>query len=222
MQTASLTLRAAKREDSDRLLAFYKDNPDRFLLPRPSGEFETAIERGQFFVIVNDAEEIVAASGVFDYEADQPFVELAETSVSKSIRGFGLQSVFFKVRIASVIVYQGPSVGITTAIDGRNKVSLQSAVLQGFEPWTRPLPAAYSNCQMCPSKNSQRACCCDFYLLPISNARNAVSNLLDETGSGVLMLKNKNGDTIKLRCECAILTGDVREALGSFVAGETW
>jgi len=75
---------------------------------------------------------------------------------------------------------------------------------------------------MCPSKNSQRACCCDFYLLPISKARDAVSNLLDETGSGVLMLKNKNGDTIKLRCECAILTGDLRKALGSFVAGETW
>ena len=78
---------------------------------------------------MNDTEEIVAASGVFDYEADQLFVELAETSVSKSI---------------------------------------------------------------------------------------------DETGSGVLMLKNKHGDTIKLRCECAILTGDLRKALGSFVAGETW
>jgi hypothetical protein len=36
------------------------------------------------------------------------------------------------------------------------------------------------------------------------------------------MLKNKNGDTIKLRCECAILTGDLRKALGSFVAGEIW
>jgi len=222
VQLASLTLRAAKLEDSGKLLAFYKGHPDQFLLPRPWGEFETAIERGQFFLIVNDEEEIVAASGVFDYEENQPFVELAETFVSNSVRGYGLQSIFFKVRIASVIVYQGPSVRITTAVDNRNTFSLRTTIREGFEPWTRPIRAAYSNCDLCPSKNAQRACCCDFYLLPVSKARNAVSGLLDETGSGILKLKNNKGHTIELRYECTILMGELRKTLDSFAAGDTW
>ena len=222
MQVASLTLKAAKHEDSERLLAFYEGHPDQFLLPRPWGEFETAIERGQFFMIVNDEEEILAASGIFDYEENQPFVELAETYVSMNVRGYGLQSIFFKVRIASVIVYQGPSVWITTAVDNGNDISLQTTIREGFEPWISPIPAAYANCQVCPSKNTQRACCCDFYLLPVSKARSAVRSLLDETGSGVLKLKNKKGHSIELTCECTILKGELRKMLGDFVAGYTW
>lgn len=221
MQPAKLTLRVARREEADRLLAFYKKNPDRFLLPRPFGDFQTAIDRGQFFVIA-DGDEIVAASGVFDYEANQPFVELAETFVSQSIRGFGLQGVFFKVRIASVIVYQSPSVGITTAVDSQNKASRNTTVGQGFEIWTTPVTAAHSSCLTCPNKSTERVCCCDFYLLPVDKARDAVSNLLVETASEFIMLSNKNGDEIELRCECAILTGELREVLAGFVAGETW
>lgn len=221
MQRARLILRAARREEAAQLLAFYKGNPNRFLLPRPSGEFETAIDRGQFFVVA-DGEEIVAASGVFDYTENQPFVELAETFVAQSVRGFGLQSVFFKIRIASVILYQGPSVGITTAVDGQNSVSLQTTDRQGFEPWTTPIAAAYSSCPKCPNKSNERACCCDFYLLPVNKARDAVSNLLEETASGSITLKNRSGDLIEVRCECAVLTGEQREALSDFVAGETW
>ena len=221
MHNAKLILRAARHEEADQLLAFYKGNPDRFLLPRPFGEFETAIDRGQFFVVA-DGEEIVAASGVFDYTEDQPFVELAETFVSKSFRGFGLQSVFFKVRIASVIVYQGTSVGITTAVDGQNKHSLETTDRQGFEAWTTPIAAAYSSCPSCPNQNPERTCCCDFYLLPVDKAKNAVSNLLDESASGSITLKNKSGATIEVRCECAVLTGELRKALRGFVDGETW
>ena len=92
MQVAKLILRAAKTGETDRLLAFYEKNPDRFLLPRPFSEFKTAIDRGQFFV-VTDGEDIIAASGVFDYSEDEPFVELAETFVAAEFRGFGLQSV---------------------------------------------------------------------------------------------------------------------------------
>lgn len=221
MQDARLTLRAARRDEADKLLAFYKGNPDRFLLPRPFDEFKTAIDRGQFFVVV-DGEEIVAASGVFDYAEDQPFVELAETFVSRSVRGFGLQSVFFEVRIASVILYQGPLVGITAAVDSQNRHSLKTTDRQGFEPWDTPIAAAHSSCPKCPNKSPKRTCCCDFYLLPVNKAKDAVSNLLDESASGSITLKNKSGDTIEVRCECAVLTGELRKALRGFVDGETW
>ena len=221
MQRAKLTLRPARPDEAEKLLAFYKGNPDRFLLPRPFDEFRTAIDRGQFLVLV-DGEEIVAASGVFDYAENLPFVELAETFVSQSIRGFGLQSVFFNVRIASVILYQGPSVRITTAVDSRNGHSLKTTDRQGFEPWTTPIAAVHSSCPKCPNKTPERTCCCDFYLLPVNKARDAVSSLLDETMSGSITLKNKGGGTIEVRCECAILAGELRKALRGFVDGETW
>ena len=166
MQEASLKLRAAKHEEAERLLAFYQANRDPFLLPRPFQEFTKSIERGLFFVVVDDEEEIVAASGVFDYGNDRPFVELAETFVAPRVRGFGIQRIFFKLRIASVVLFQGPSVGITTAVDGRNQRSLATALGQGFEGWATPIEEAYASCPACPHMSTERRCCCDFYVGP--------------------------------------------------------
>ncbi len=221
MHDANLILRAARREEADRLLAFYEKNPDRFLLPRPFEEFAASIARGQFFVVV-EGEEIQAASGVFDYAKDLPFVELAETYVSPSLRGVGLQGIFFRLRIASVIVYQGPSIGITTAVDGQNEFSLKTTSAQGFEKWSAPIAEAYLSCHSCPNKTEGRVCCCDFYVLPVIKAREAVARILAETESGSLSLENKRGVTRRLDCACSILAGEHREALAEFASGKTW
>lgn len=221
MQIAHLILRAAMREEADRLLAFYESNPDRFLLPRPSREFAASVDRGQFFVITHN-EEIIAASGVFDYAGALPFVELAETFVSPDFRGFGIQSVFFKIRIASVILYQGPSVGITTAIDKGNEPSVRTMRQQGFGVWTAPNPEVYTSCETCPNKSTKGSCCCDFYLLPVDKAREAVRDLLEQTAPGFATLDNRKGESINLKCECTLLMGEQRQALIGFAAGEVW
>jgi hypothetical protein len=221
LHNATLTLRAAKRSEADRLLAFYEANPNPFLLPRPFKEFSTAIERGQFFV-VTDGEEIVAASGIFDYGDEQPYVELAETFVAPAARGFGIQRIFFMLRIGSVVLFQGPSVTITTAVDGRNPRSLANAAGQGFERWSDPISEAYASCPTCPNRSEQPRCCCDFYRLPIVKAREAVRALLDATTAASVQLQHSSGATLKLVCDCPITAGEQRLALEDFALGTVW
>lgn len=221
MQAASLVVRAAKRGQADRLLAFYQANNARFVIPRPFEEFTRAIQRGQFFVVM-DGEEIVAASGVFDYSEEAPFVELADTLVAQPVQGFGLQRLFFRLRFAAVVISQGPSIGITTAVDPENARSLRTTLEQGFQPWKQPIPEAYKTCPSCPNQKGSRVCCCDFFLLPIPRAVEAVRDLLAESNAGIITLHSRDGGTLELDCDCAILRGEHRAALHDFVEGATW
>lgn len=115
MKATGGRLRVAGLDEADRVLAFYRKNSHRFLLPRPERDFQKAVKRGNF-LLVEIGGKIVAASGIFDYSDGEPYVELAETSVTGAVQGHGLQALFFRHRIASVAVSQGPSVTITTAV----------------------------------------------------------------------------------------------------------
>ena len=77
----------------------------------------------------------MAASGIFDYSDDTPYVELAETSVAPEVQGYGLQALFIRHRTAKVVVSQGPSVTITTAINPGNDISIRNARKVGFQSW---------------------------------------------------------------------------------------
>jgi hypothetical protein len=222
LHVASLILQAANRAQADRLTAFYQANNAQFVIPRPYEEFSRAIERGQFFVVTDRNEEIVAASGVFDYSDDAPFVEMADTLVAKHAQGFGLQRLFFRLRIASIVVTQGPSIGITTAVDPANHRSLQTTLEQGFQLWATPIGEAYKSCPNCPNKAEHRACCCDFYLLPSAKAVEAVRTLLEESNTGLITLASRDRRALELNASCAVLQGEHRAALHEFVAGATW
>lgn len=138
-------LRVARLEEADRVLAFYNQNSHRFLLPRPEAQFQNAVARGNF-LLVEVGGKIVAASGIFDHSDAEPYVELAETSVMEAFQGQGIQSLFFRHRIASVVISQGPSVTITTAVDPGNEFSVRNANKVGFQAWGNPIPEAYQSC----------------------------------------------------------------------------
>lgn len=61
-----LTLRTAIEGDKDSLFNLYKNQNEKFLLPRPENEFTAAIHRRHYFLI-EENNQILAASGVFDY-----------------------------------------------------------------------------------------------------------------------------------------------------------
>src|ERR1035441_1581908 len=88
-------LRVARPEETKRLLAFYEGNRHRFFLPRPEGEFEKAVQRGNY-LLVEIADRLVAVSGIFDYADGLRYVELAETSVAAEAQGYRLQAAFFR------------------------------------------------------------------------------------------------------------------------------
>jgi hypothetical protein len=195
----------------------------RFLLPRPDSEFKRAIERGNF-LLVEIGDRLVAASGIFDYSDDARHVELAETSVAGEVQGHGLQALFFRHRIATVVASQGPSVMITTAVDPRNVISVENARRAGFQPWLKPVPEAYLSCPLCPNRpaaSAGRKCCCDFLYLPIEKAREAVSIALQESESGVLALTRKTPGLL-LSSECHLVMGPFREMLREFADGGAW
>ncbi|HBK56655.1 MAG TPA: hypothetical protein DDZ76_10315 [Xanthomonadales bacterium] len=220
-----LVLRPARAAEGQRVVDFYKRHRDPFLLPRPDTDFERAVARGQHFLVEQDRR-IVAASGVFDYSEDSRFVELSETLVLTDLRGFGLQVIFFRLRIASVVAMQGPGIGITTAIDSGNTVSADNMRSQGFVPWAPVAPEAYASCPTCQNRPvglKQRLCCCDFFLLPVEAARRCVRTLLDETADGEILRRGRNG-TVRLDVsKCRIVADpDHRAALSDFVNGMTW
>jgi hypothetical protein len=148
-------LRVARPEETKRLLAFYEGNRHRFLLPRPEGEFEKAVERGNY-LLVEIADRLVAVSGIFDYADGLRYVELAETSVAAEVQGYRLQAAFFRYRIANVVALQGPAVTITTAVDPGNAISIENTRGIGFEVWQKPIPEAYLTCPRCPNKGPRQ------------------------------------------------------------------
>jgi len=216
-------LRAASQPEE--VLSFYRSAPDPFLLPRPERDFRLAVERGQHF-IVGRGPRIEAAAGVFDYGHDLPFVELSETRVSDPLRGFGLQRLFLLVRVASVVAFQGPGVLCTCAVDPGNTRSLANVESVGFRPWNAPPPEALASCPECPRRpvSGHRRCCCDFYALPVEQARGAVGAFLAQTAGGVLTLSARLKGTLKLDCSSCLVATDseVRSALGEFASGSSW
>lgn len=216
-------LRVASPGEADQVLAFYQANSHHFLLPRPETEFEKAVQRGNFF-LVEIGDRLLAVSGIFDYADDLPYVEFAETSVAPEVRGYGIQALFFRHRIGSVVISQGPGVTMTTAVNPGNTHSIENTRRIGFQTWSQPIHEAYASCPRCPSKPTPdvgRPCCCDFYCLPTPKAREAVSTLLQETESGILNLQRK-GSGLLLRSECLFLTGEYRRMLDDFVQGQVW
>ena len=223
MQLATGALRPPKREEARRVISFYEANRRQFLLPRPVSDFTNAVERGQHFVIEIGGE-IVAASGIFDYGEHLPYVEVSETLAVPLVQGFGLQDLFFRVRFASIVVTQGPAIGITTAVDPKNERSVRTTLKQGFVLWPAPIDAAFDSCLTCPHSVAHRKCCCDFYLLPLASARAAVSKLLLESAAGEIVLSNKNNDELRIECAGCRFLGEeeIRSMLEEFVAGSTW
>lgn len=221
-----LVLRPARQDEGRRVVDFYDKHREPFLLPRPDTDFQRAVARGQHFLLERD-DDIAAASGVFDYSEQSRFVELSETLVLEDLRGYGLQGVFFRLRIASVVAMQGTSVGITTAIDPGNGASAHNMLKQGFEPWTEVVSEAYASCPTCMHRSrvesEHRRCCCDFFLLPVEAARERVRILLDESAGSEILLRGKSGGLRLDVSACRIVSDrDYRAALKDFADGATW
>ncbi len=166
----------------------------------------------------------MAASGIFEYGEQLPYVEVSETIALPPVVGFGLQALFFRVRIASIVVTQGPAIGITTAVDPNNRHSVGTTLKQGFTLWSVPIFEAFQSCFACPHSVEHRKCCCDFYLLPVASAREAVSKLLSESATGEIVLTNKDKDELRINCaECRFLAEEeIRDMLKDFADGATW
>jgi hypothetical protein len=220
-----IVVRPARPEESASVFAFYKAKHDPSVLPRPEKDLRDAAAKGLFF-IAHALRRPVAVAGVFDL-GDIPFVELGGTFVDEPLRGFGLQRLLFRLRIAAVVVNQGPAVQMISAIDRLNTVSTNNALKSGFSAWTDPVPSVFEPCTSCNKRaaavSANRRCCCDFYVLPFPNARTAVQGLLADTkSSNSIEYRNKAGDVLAVRIESNLLGSPRTTVLADFALGKNW
>lgn len=225
MLTPRVKLSPARPEESSRIYAFYQQAQDPGVLPRPEADLKQAAEKGLFF-IGRAGSEIVAVAGVFDLGLD-PYVELGGTFVAPGVRGFGLQGLLFKLRIAATVVNQGPDARMLTAIDPVNTPSAKNATKAGFISWTDPASAVLEPCVNCPKRQAalvaNRQCCCDFFVLPDDEARKQVREFLILTQDGSMIdMSGRAGESLTVNIESNLLSKPYRLALNDFVSGQNW
>jgi hypothetical protein len=219
-------VRAARPEESDAVYDFYNTHKDPNVLPRPEADFRRSAEKGLFFIGMEN-NQAVAVAGVFDLD-DPGYVELGGTLIDPSTRGFGLQNLLFRIRIASVLLHQDLNTVMMTAIDPKNTRSAANAMKSGFSPWSNPVTAVFAPCVSCSkepqAKSSGRRCCCDFYLLPEPNIVSAVDQLLKEFSSSatVVYYSNYTPQTLDVSLHSIIMTPLYRQILADYISGIRW
>ena len=218
-------IRAAKGSEAEKIHDYYQAKNDVNVLPRPLKDLRESAEKGLFFVAETNAA-LIAVSGVFDL-GPIPYVELGGTFVDGIVRGFGIQELLFRLRIASVILNEGPEMGILTAVDPSNQASTHNAVKCGFNEWPNPVSELFEPCESCPKRQETQAkgrrCCCEFYILPEANARREVQNLLDAAASSCTIRRThkETGENLVIEIRSQLLTEN-RALLVAFAAGEKW
>jgi hypothetical protein len=226
MPKRSYILRAASPDESGRILEALEKWANPYVLGRPESELKAAAETGLFFIVTDAVDaEVFATSAVFSLR-DGEYVEIGTTYVEERLRGFRLQELFMRIRIGSVVWTQGTHVKITTAIDPSNGPSLRSTQRCGFSSMSEPIEEQLAPCLGCakrPAPESGRPCCCSFYVLPVTAARDSVRELLAQVVGGVATMRHASGEELELRVNAKIATDpDARIALAEFVDGKTW
>lgn len=215
-------LRTATADESEQIFAFYQKANDPNVLPRPAEDIRRSAERGNFYVV--EVEGLMqAAAGVFDLSPTSTLVEAGGCFVAPGFRGFGLQTLLLRVRLAAVAVNEGTDSSLISAVKPDNGNSLRNVMEGGFEPWAEPSQEVLEPCVTCPCKSSLergRQCCCDFYRIPPDAQRQGVRKLL---ATDAWKATRRNGDKIEVTYICNLLTEpECLMALEEYVGGMTW
>lgn len=210
-------IETARSSDYEEILGFLRAADDEKLLPRPDDDYRRAIGSG-LFCIARSEGRLIAVAGAFVLSHVEPIlIEMGSCLVAPSFRGFGLQKLLVRARIAAVISLIDPDARILTAITPQNLGSRASILKAGFEPLTEDARLLMELCAYCatrPGEASDRLCCCDFFYIPRSRQRSEISALLQ---GGPITVFRANGDSLSVEIDIDALRGSRRAALEAFV-----
>ena len=222
-QRLTASLRQAEVEEVDRIHRFLTDAGDPNLLPRPKKDYEQSAADG-FFYIVESGQDLIGAAGIFRLadEKDAP-LEAGSCFVAQPARGFRLQSLLMRARIAAAVLFESRFVDLFTAVKPENDASRKNVLRSGFELLTAPTALLLEPCVSCsekPSSESTRSCCCDFYVLPMNKKCSEVEELLSlEQADFEATLTNSAGDQLAVRYDAQFVREQAYlEALREFRA----
>lgn len=211
-----VTIETAQPSDAGAILAFLRAANDEKLLPRPAADYASAIEAG-LFCVARSGRRLVAVAGAFVLSGVAPIlIEMGSCYVAPSFRGFGLQKLLVRARIAAVVALVDPQARILTAITPQNLGSLTSILKAGFEPLTEDARLLIELCAYCavrPGEGSGRLCCCDFFHMPRQRQRSEIAALLRP---GPVTAARANGELLSVATDIEALRPPRRAALEMF------
>jgi GNAT superfamily N-acetyltransferase len=210
-------IETAHPADYEPILGFLRAANDEKLLPRSADDYRRAIESGLFCVARSDGR-LIAVAGAFVLSDVEPIlIEMGSCYVAPAFRGFGLQKLLVRARIAAVVALIDPNARILTAITPQNLGSRASILKAGFEPLSEHERLLVELCAYCvarPGEASDRLCCCDFFHIPRSRQRSEIAALLRP---GAVTAARANGELLSVAMEIDALKPPHRAALAAFV-----
>ncbi|MGA2638821.1 N-acetyltransferase family protein [Methylocella sp.] len=209
-------IETARSSDAEAIHRLLRDAGEDKLLRRPEGDYRRSIEAGLFCVVRSEGA-LVGIAGAFPLSEGEPaLVEMGSCYVAPPFRGFGLQKLLVRARIAAVVAEVDPNARILTAITPQNLGSRASILKAGFEPLGEHERLLIELCAYCvarPGAASDRLCCCDFFHIPRSRQRSEIAALLRP---GPVLLARANGDRLSVTMDIDALK-QPRAALAAFV-----
>lgn len=209
-------IETARVSDCEAILHFLRAADDEKLLPRPAEDYRRSIEAG-LFCVARSGGRLIAVAGAFMLSNVDPIlVEMGSCYVAPPFRGFGLQKLLVRARIAAVVARVDPNARILTAITPQNLGSRASILKAGFEPLGEHERLLIELCAYCvarPGAASDRLCCCDFFHIPRGRQRSEIAALLRP---GPVTLARANGDRLSVTMDIDALR-QPRAALAAFV-----
>ena len=209
-------IETARSSDAEAIFGLLRDAGEEKLLRRPEGDYRRSIEAG-LFCIVRSEGALVGIAGAFPLSEGEPaLVEMGSCYVAPPFRGFGLQKLLVRARIAAVVAGVDPNARILTAITPQNLGSRASILKAGFEPLGEHERLLIELCAYCvarPGAASDRLCCCDFFHIPRSRQRSEIAALLRP---GPVSLARANGDRLSVTMDIDALK-QPRAALAAFI-----
>jgi GNAT superfamily N-acetyltransferase len=209
-------IETARSSDAEAIHRLLRDAGEDKLLRRPDSDYRRSIEAGLFCVVRSEGA-LVGIAGAFPLSEGEPaLVEMGSCYVAPPFRGFGLQKLLVRARIAAVVAGVDPNARILTAITPQNLGSRASILKAGFEPLGEHERLLIELCAYCvarPGAASDRLCCCDFFHIPRSRQRSEIAALLRP---GPVLLARANGDRLSVTMDIDALK-QPRAALAAFV-----
>ncbi|PNG25156.1 GNAT family N-acetyltransferase [Methylocella silvestris] len=214
------TIMTAHLNDAAEILAFLRASGDDKLLPRPDSDYRSSIEAG-IFCLARSEGRLIGVAGAFVLSGSPPvLIEMGSCYVAAEFRGFGLQKLFVRARIAAATALIHQDARILTAITPQNLGSRASVLKAGFEPLTEDSRLLMELCGYCaarPGETSDRLCCCDFFYIPRGRQLDEIEALLD---APTVASGRDNGEQLIVSIDIDALKGAPRARLDALVTAE--
>ncbi|ACK49599.1 GCN5-related N-acetyltransferase [Methylocella silvestris BL2] len=214
------TITTAHTKDAAEILAFLRASGDEKLLPRPDSDYRRAIEAG-IFCLARSEDRLIGVAGAFVLSDSPPvLIEMGSCYVAADFRGFGLQKLFVRARIAAATALIHQDARILTAITPQNLGSRASVLKAGFEPLTEDSRVLMELCGYCaarPGETSDRLCCCDFFYIPRGRQLREIEVLLD---APTVTTVRANGERLMVSIDIDALEGAPRARLDALVKAQ--